>query len=139
MTIAPAVAHALVELEQAFPDHAIQSRPDSQGGVWVIIEDIPLGPAFVPAVSWIGFAISALYPRADVYPHYVCPQLSRTDGAPLAAPLNAGHVMPGFERTAVMVSRRSNRWDPARDTAALKLHRVLLWFDEQSTRHEVAA
>ena len=139
MAIAPAVAEALVELERAFPDHAIQSRADSQGGVWVIVEDMPLGSAFVPAVSWIGFAISALYPRADVYPHYVCPQLLRADGGLLSPPLNAGQVMPGFERAAVMVSRRSNRWDPARDTAALKLHRVLLWFDEQSTRHEVAA
>jgi hypothetical protein len=38
-----------------------------------------------------------------------------------------------------MVSRRSNRWDPARDTAALKLHRVLLWLDEQAPRRQVAA
>jgi len=38
-----------------------------------------------------------------------------------------------------MVSRRSNRWDPARDTAALKLHRVLLWFREQAAPRRIAA
>jgi len=30
-------------------------------------------------------------------------------------------------RTAVQISRRSNRLDPATDTALIKLHKVLEW------------
>lgn len=139
MTIVPTVAHALAELERSFPDHVIQRRPDGQGGAWVVVEDLPLGPAFAPDVTWIGFAISALYPRADVYPHYACPELAYSDGRPLTTPLNPAQIMPGFERPAVMISRRSNRWDPVRDTAALKLHRVLRWFHEQARPEQAAA
>ena len=36
-------------------------------------------------------------------------------------------AMPGFELPAIQISRRSNRWNPDRDTAALKLARVLDW------------
>jgi hypothetical protein len=45
--------------------------------------------------------------------------------------------MPGFDRPAAQVSRRSNRWNPALDTATLKLMRVLRWFAEHEA--EVAA
>jgi hypothetical protein len=135
----PHVAEALAELRRAFPGFAIAHREDGQGGAYVIAEDLPLGPGFVPSTSWIGFAISGLYPRADVYPHFVRPDIARADGRALTTPLNPGHTMPGFGRPAVMVSRRSNRWDPARDTAALKLHRVLLWFTQQTQQREVAA
>jgi hypothetical protein len=128
-----AVQQALLELAESFPGHQLEQRPDGAGGAWVVLDDLPLGPAFVPACSWVGFAIGALYPRADVYPHFVRPELRRADGQPLTTPLNPGHPMPGFDRLAVMVSRRSNRWDPAHDTAALKLHRILLWFSQQAT------
>ncbi len=105
----------------------------------MIVESLPLGPGFVPSASWVGFAIPGLYPRADVYPHFVRADLARADGVALSAPLNPGHTMPGFGLPAVMVSRRSNRWNPNRDTAALKLHRVLLWFWQQGNIQEVAA
>ena len=32
-----------------------------------------------------------------------------------------------FTGAATMVSRKSNRWNPAQDTAALKLAKVLDW------------
>lgn len=112
---------------------------DGHGGAFVVVDDLELGRAFTPSRSWIGFQIPALYPRADVYPHYVCPELGRADGGPLTTPLNPGQAMPGFNRPAVMVSRRSNRWDPARDTAALKLQRICLWFAEQAGGSQVAA
>ena len=105
----------------------------------MIVDELELGSTFAPSTSWIGFQIPALYPRADIYPHFVRPDLARADGRALTAPLNPGHSMPGFNRPAVMVSRRSNRWDPARDTASLKLQRILTWFIEQDSRSRVAA
>jgi hypothetical protein len=135
----PPVAAAIEQLGRAFAGHAVSALEDGQGGAFVIVDDLELGPAFTPSRSWIGFQIPALYPRADVYPHYVCPELSRSDGGPLTAPLNPGIPTPGFNRPAVMVSRRSNRWDPAMDTAALKLQRLCTWFAEQAGGSQVAA
>lgn len=134
-----AVAAAISQVARAFPDSGTSHLDDGQGGAFVIIDALDLGPAFTPRITWVGFAIPPLYPRADVYPHYVRPDLARTDGSILTVPLNPGQMMPGFNRPATMVSRRSNRWDPARDTAVLKLHRVLLWFRQQATPDRIAA
>lgn len=133
------VKAAVEQLERAFVGHRVEVLEDGQGGAFVIVEDLELGPAFTPLRSWVGFQIPALYPRADIYPHYVCPELTRVDSGPLTTPLNPNRQMPGFNRSAVMVSRRSNHWDPARDTAALKLRRVLMWFAEQADDIQVAA
>jgi hypothetical protein len=133
------VAAAITQVARAFPDSCISHLGDGQGGAFVIIDELDLGPAFTPGITWVGFAISPIYPRADVYPHYVRPDLGRTDGSILTVPLNPGQTMPGFNRPATMVSRRSNRWDPARDTAVLKLHRVLLWFRQQVVPDRIAA
>lgn len=133
------VASAVAQVQRAFHEHPVTAIDDGLGGAFVVIESMNLGPAFVPGTSWVGFQIPAMYPRADVYPHFVRPDLARADGGPLTAPLNPGNQMPGFNRPAVMVSRRSNRWDPARDTAALKLQRILTWFWDQGERSRVAA
>jgi hypothetical protein len=135
----PHVTAAISQLARAFTDHRVTQLDDGLGGAFVIVEDLDLGPAFTPSISWIGFAIPNLYPRADCYPHFARPDLARSDHAALTAPLNPGHMMPGFNRPAVMISRRSNQWDPARDTAALKLHRVQLWFNQQAAPLRVAA
>lgn len=135
----PAVATAIDQVARAFPECSTTYVRDEQGGAFVIVDGLDLGPAFTPRTSWVGFAIQPLYPRADVYPHFVRPDLLRTDGRAFTTPLNPGQAMPGFNRPALMVSRRSNRWDPTRDTAALKLHRVLLWFREQAVPGRIAA
>jgi hypothetical protein len=128
----PAVAAAIDQLKLAFPDHMVLFLPDAQGGAAVIVEDLAIGPAFVPSESWVGFVLNYTYPRGHVYPHFLRPDLARADGQPLTSPLNPGQTMPGFERPATMVSRASNRWDPSRDTATLKLLRVLQWLHEQA-------
>jgi len=137
--MSPHVTQAIMQVVHAFPDYGISHLHDGQGGAFVIVEDLELGTAFAPTRSWVGFAVPNLYPRADVYPHFVRPDLARADHMALTTPLNAGHTMPGFNRPAIMVSRRSNRWEPGRDTAALKLQRVLLWFREQAAPIRIAA
>lgn len=139
VSLAPQVSDCLEELRRAFPENPLEHRPDEQGGAWTLVHDLPLGPAFVPDTSWVAFPISSLYPRAHVYPHYVRADLTRTDGAALSVPLHQGQTVPVFAVPAVMVSRSSPRWDPTRDTAALKLHRVLLWFFQQAAAATVAA
>jgi hypothetical protein len=122
--LAVGVATAIEQLQVQFPDSPIAVREDGEGGAYVILESIPLGPPYVQASIWIGFRITAQYPYADVYPHYVPSALSREDGRPLASELQR----VDFEgRPAFQISRRSNRLNPAADTAGIKLQKVLTW------------
>jgi len=128
--VLPPVRQAIDQVRRAFPDHGIETLAEPQGGAYLVVDEVPIGDAFVQTTSWLGFLVGFQYPRAHVYPHWLREDLARADGSELRPPLHAGHQMPGFERRAVMLSRASNRWDPSRDTAALKLERVLHWLRE---------
>jgi hypothetical protein len=123
-----AVEKAIGEVRACFPNNPLEVVPDGSGGAFVIMQVIPLGPPWAQADTWIGFQITFQYPYADVYPHFVRPDLSRVDGKPLGAGL--GHAQ-FRSQTAVQVSRRSNKLNPATDTATLKLLKVLKWLRSQ--------
>lgn len=133
MTAAPInrnVAEAIEEIRETFDETAVTVHGDGSGGAWVVIDAVPLGPIYTQDDSWIAFLITFAYPDADVYPHFVRPDLSRADGAALGA---------GFSQTTwgltgkpgMQLSRRSNRLNPAVDTAATKVLKVLKWLNEQ--------
>ena len=119
------VRAAIDELRTGFPGHEVLVTEEPQGGAHVVVANLDLGPAFATSTSWIGFTIGFQHPLADVYPHFLRPDLAYADGRPLQSPLNPGQMMPGFDRPAVMLSRQSKRWNPSRDTARLKLLRIL--------------
>jgi len=123
-SVTPEVAIAIEELEATFPDCHVVVRADGEGGCWVVIEGVPLGPPHAQSDTWLGFRITFQYPNADVYPLFVRNDLSRLDGAPLGE----GMSMNTFDgRPAVQVSRKSNHLDPRVDTAVGKVLKVLLW------------
>jgi hypothetical protein len=120
----PEVTAAIQELKETFPSSPMTIREDGQGGAYVIMEKILLGNPYLQPETWVGFHLSFQYPYADVYPHFVRPDLTRTDACPLGEAMSPS----SFEnRKAVQVSRRSKRLNPATDTAALKLLKVLDW------------
>jgi hypothetical protein len=124
MALTPAVQQAIAEIRTALSDCALVVREDSEGGAWVIVDDVKLGPPYLHETTWIGFRVTFAYPYADVYPHFVRGDLARVDGQPLGEAMSAST----FEgRPAIQVSRRSNHLDPVRDTALLKLGKVLDW------------
>lgn len=136
----PEVDKGIAEIKRAFAGHAVEVMETGDGGAHVTVADLELDAAFAPNHSWIGFTLPYNYPLADVYPHFVRPDLAMADGTPLPTPpLNAGQSMPGFNRPATMVSRRSLRWDPTRDTAALKLMRIIGWFAEHGKQTKATA
>jgi hypothetical protein len=123
VALTPEVATAIEDIRAAFPDAVAQVREDGDGVV-VVLDPVDPGPAYVQRTTWIGFRITYQYPYSDVYPHFVRGDLARADGAPLGE----GLTVTRFEnRAAVQISRRSNRLDPATDTAVLKLTKVLHW------------
>lgn len=120
----PAVEKAIAELRSTFQDCAVEAEPDGSGGTYVVVRGISLGAPYAQAETWIGFQITFQYPYADVYPHFTRPDLVRSDGRPLGAGLGAAQFR---NQQAVQISRRSNKLNPATDTAALKLLKVLKW------------
>lgn len=119
------VQQAVDEIRQAYADKHVEVQDDGQGGAHVVVEGIDVGDLYEPRVTWIGFRITFQYPNADVYPHFVRSDLLRKDRRPLGDGISGGHTFMG--RPALQISRRSNRLNPAMDTARLKLAKVLQW------------
>lgn len=129
-TTTAAISEAIEELTQTFVDATVMTEDDGAGGAWVTISDIPLGPAYEQESSWIAFQITFPYPEADVYPLFVRPDLRRRDGRPHGEGFQPVQWGPRAE-VGTQLSRRSNRLDPAIDTAATKVLKVLKWLSEQ--------
>lgn len=125
----PEVAAAVSEIAAAFPTADVRTEEDGDGGAFVIIEPVPLSATYQQDETWIGFRIFYHYPDADVYPHFVREDLCRVDGKPLTAGMSQGEFRG---RPAIQLSRRSNRWDRSRDTALLKLQKVLTWLNRDT-------
>lgn len=123
-TTTPEILRALAAIKTNFPECTQVVREDGEGGAYVILEDVPLGSPYSQSTTWVGFRITFQYPYSDVYPHFVRGDLSRADGKGLGEATSAST----FEnRAAIQVSRRSNKLNPAVDTALLKLLKVLQW------------
>ncbi len=133
MTLTPEVEMAVTELREAFPDATVTAVADNQGGAYVTVDPIDLGSKYSPASTWIWFHITFQYPMSDVYPHFIGPDVRRSDGAsPNGLPLGEGSSLGSYQIDgqtfpAIQLSRRSNGLNPACDTAALKLQKVLAW------------
>lgn len=120
----PEVQQAIAEIQQAFPGHTVEVEAEGQGGAHVIVHDLLIGEQYVPFTAWVGFTISYHYPYADVYPHYLDAELRRVNGLVQGTGLS---LATWRNRQVIQVSRRSNRWNAAIDTAATKLTKVLTW------------
>ncbi len=121
-----AVQRAVDEVRLTFAGHQVTTASDGSGGAYVVIADLALSERFAQTTTWLGFQLSYLYPATDVYPHYVRFDLTRRDSAPLGA--GYSQTIWGYNDTpAIQISRKSNRWNPKIDTAALKAVKVLAW------------
>lgn len=123
------VEAAIQEIRWAFPEHQLEVQPEPQGGAYVVVNHLQIGDQYAPSTSWVGFLITFQYPYADCYPHYVDGRVERADGQALGQGFSGPMTWqtPLQSRSAVQVSRRSNRLNAATDTALLKLLKVLEW------------
>ncbi|MGO4299357.1 hypothetical protein [Leifsonia sp. RAF41] len=125
-----AIEEAIGELCATFPNAAVTYEGDGVGGAWVMIDAVPLGSIYEQESSWIAFQITFPYPEADVYPLFVREDLRRKDGQPHGDGFQSVTWGP-HGRPGTQLSRRSNRLNPAIDTAATKVLKVLKWLTEQ--------
>lgn len=126
-SLTPSVQSAVKAVRDHFAEQPVEVADDGVGGGYVIVDRVAVGPSYIPATTWLGFHISAAYPASDVYPHYIGP-LARADGRP-HGPAFQPHTWK--DRPCLQVSRRSNRWNPTIDNAALKAEKVLAWIAAQ--------
>jgi hypothetical protein len=120
------VAQAVEEIRSTFADSSITATADADGGAWIVIDGIDLGPKWTPSRSWLAFHLAATYPYADVYPHFMDGALTLAAGGfPDAVTPRAS--FPGHPEPCLQISRKSNRWNPANDTAAVKALKVIEW------------
>lgn len=127
-TLAPPVADAVGAVRAHFADTPVEVTPDGAGGAFVIISRVDVGLRYTPSTTWLGFQISAAYPDADTYPHYVGGDLVRVDGQRHGPAIQQ---VSWQARPALQISRRSNHRDPAIDGAALKAERIRRWLADQ--------
>jgi hypothetical protein len=121
--LTPSVTTAVGAVRNHFAGKPIEVIADGTGGAFVIVHDIEVGPGYVPSTTWLGFQISAAYPSADIYPHYIG-VLTRADGQPHR---EAIQQVTWQNRPALQLSRRSNGWNASVDNAALKAEKVIKW------------
>jgi hypothetical protein len=125
----PAIKKALEELQAHFPS-LISWKEVSNGSVEVAVERLDLGPPYKQQDTWFGFTITPLVEYADVYPHFVRPDLSRTDGVQLGQAFQQNRSFYG--RPAVQVSRRAKLSGPEYPVSPLlKLLKVHQWMLSQ--------
>lgn len=103
----PTVAAALEGLQKAFPNASVTVlREDGNGGAFVVLDGVELGPKFSPVKTWFGAQLPSNLPYADIYPLFMGADVKRADGVALTGPL-AG--LTWEDRQAIQVSRRNNR------------------------------
>ena len=117
------VAIAIDELRRGFPAATVWSEPDREGGAYVIVEDIDIGPRYAPSSIWLGGHITALYPYADIYPLFMDGSVRRVDGVKFVPPVTLGHEFAG--RPAIQVSRANNHTQNFPQTALAKFVKVV--------------
>lgn len=130
----PEVEQAISELKKLFPSSDVQASPDGQGGAHVQVAPLCFGEQYTLKSGWVAFHILHTYPHADIYGHHLPPEFMRSDHRPLGEGfhLNRQFALGPFTGNSTFVSRKSNRWDASRDTAAVKLQMVLDWIRNHS-------
>ena len=126
----PEVEDAVAEIHAAFEENEVRATPLGDGGAAVTVEGVDLGERYEPRTSFVGFSVHGSYPFSQVYPHFLRHDLRKADDSALPNPGMTPNQWQG--QPAIMVSRSSNRWDPNRDTAVGKLHKVLEWVRYQA-------
>lgn len=126
----PSVEAAIAALRECYADR-VNALPLPDGGAKVIVTENELNDTlYLQKSTWIGFTITFLHPYADIYPHFVRPDLGRKDGAPFGQAIHVNRDFYG--QPATMISRKTRVCSSDHPmNAQLKLEKVLQWLNSQ--------
>lgn len=125
-----AVHEAYEAIKDALPEYDATASPDGQGGLWVEMTGVPLGPPYAQTDTFLAFLLPFNLPGGDIYPMFMRPDLARADGAQLGE----GFAATQFQRTpndrprpVTQISRRTRGGNFVLQTAPQKVMKVLDW------------
>jgi hypothetical protein len=124
------VSSSIEELKRQFSAATFIVREDGQGGAYVIMEPVPLGPKYLPEATWIGFHVPPQYPYADIYPVFIGGNVTRANGLAFTVPVTPGHQFEG--RPAIQVSRRNSAAQGGLQKVGSKILKVLDFLEKLS-------
>jgi hypothetical protein len=124
------VSSGIEELKRQFSSASFAVREDGQGGAYVVIDPVLLGPKYRPETTWIGFHIPPQYPYADIYPVFIGGNVVRANGVAFTPPVTPGHQFEG--RPAIQVSRRNSAAQGGLQKVGSKILKVLDFLEKMS-------
>lgn len=124
-----AVQKGVAEIVAAYGDDRVRAVPDGQGGAWVEVTGVELGPPYAEAETFLVCLLPFNLPTADVYPMFVRADLSRVDRRPHGAGFGATALQwtGDAEPRAVLQLSRRTVGDFAAQTPVQKIEKVLHW------------
>jgi hypothetical protein len=112
----PSVAVDVEGLKRAFPNATVTVlAEDGNGGCYVLVDGVELGPKFSTAKTWFGAQLPASLPYADIYPLFMGPDVAKAEGSPLTGPFSS---VQWQGRQSIQISRRNSRMAGGQSAAA---------------------
>ena len=125
-----AVQAAVTDITDTYGAERVRAVPDGQGGAWIEIGDVELGDRYKNETTFVVFLLPFTLPSADVYPLFVCHDLTRSDDQALGDGFATTQVnWPGDPqpRPVTQVSRRTRGNEFTLQTPLQKVEKVLDW------------
>lgn len=122
------ITKAVQDIKSTFPSSAIRVEDLDGGGICVTIGPLNPGASYEQSQVCIVFEITNAYPAADIYPIFVVPKLTRSDGQNYGNGLSEAKFK---EQDVTQISRRIRLGDPTYETAGFKVKRVWEWTKRQ--------
>lgn len=122
------IKKAVEEIKSAFPSSAVRTEDLDGCGVCVTIGPLNPGALYEQNEVCIMFEITGAYPAADIYPIFVIPKLTRSDGQNYRDGLSKTKFK---EQDVTQISRRIRSGDLTYETAGFKVKRVWEWTKRQ--------
>ena len=123
------VTIAVKQLQNFYGVENVEAITDGEDGAYVLVKNLPVGDIYNLPLIWCRFRITYMYPEAQVYPHYINPEIKRKDGLPLGGGIS--DPMIWNNHSVIQISRTSKNWNPALDTAQIKLEKIIQWLREK--------
>jgi hypothetical protein len=126
----PEVMKAIAEIAAAYGGN-YRATELTGGNAKIVVSGLSLsGGPFEQSDTWCGFTVTFAHPYADIYPHFVRPDLSRRDKKSFGQGFHPNQNFYG--QNAMMLSRRCKLAGAEYPTSpVLKLEKVMQWLISQ--------
>jgi Prokaryotic E2 family E len=121
-------AIALQDVQATFPQHRVDYEETEDGGLWVVVREVTIGPAWNREVIDVSVKLQVTFPSTLPYPFYCEPGLARTDGQSFPPVQPDVDIGGGIRRTQISLRIVSQqRFDTENETVGARFVAVIAW------------